>query len=150
MKSIAVLLLGVLATAQVFAADITGSYQGEFGGRKGTLTLTNNNGYALTFVGVDGSSDLIGEGCNSVVGPVAEVKMKNGEVKSLAFEFSAGTCFQVEGRELFVKVKTNQVSLSLYSHSESMRSCNFDPSGRQYCHDDYWPVYADGKFVRTK
>lgn len=146
------LFIGLFIVAlgsSAFASDATGTYTGKFDGRNGTLTLSNEaNGYRLTFMGEDGSSDLIGNGCNSTIGSATEVKEKKGVLKSLAFEFSSGTCFQVEGRELYVKVKLNQLSLSLYSHTVEMKSCSFDHLGRQYCNINRWPVYADGKFTK--
>lgn len=141
--------LTVFAGLSAFANDAAGTYKGKFDGRAGTLTLTNDSGgYRLSFMGDDGSSDLIGSGCNSSIGRATDVNEKKGVLKSLDFEFSPGNCFQIEGRELSVRVKPNQLSLSLYSHSDDMENCNFDHLGRQYCNTTRWPVYADGKFTK--
>lgn len=149
MKSFGLFIVSVLLAGHAFAADATGTYSGSFDGRKGTVTLAQNaNGYSLTFQSVDGSADLIGEGCQSMIGAAKKVKEKNGTLSSLVFEFTPGVCFQVEGRELNVKVKGNQLSLSLYARTETMENCNFDANGRQYCNDVNFPVYADGKFKR--
>lgn len=149
MKAFSLFVVSLLLTGHAFAADATGTYTGSFDGRNGTLTLAQNaNGYSLHFMSVDGSSDLIGEGCQSTIGATKKVKEKNGTLSSLIFEFDPGVCFQVEGRELSLKVKDNQLSISLYARTETIENCNFDVNGRQYCNDVNFPVYADGKFKR--
>lgn len=149
MKLFALFTFSVLLAGHAFAADPTGTYTGSFEGRQGTLTLASSaNGYSLSFLGADGSNDLIGEGCQSNIGAAKKVKEKDGTLSSLVFEFTSGVCFQIEGRELSVKVKNNQLSLSIYARTDTMENCNFDPNGRQYCNDVNFPIYADGKFKR--
>lgn len=141
-------LITVLFAGSAFANDALGTYRGKFDGHKGALTLSSGaNGYTLSFLGDDGSTDMVA-GCNTAIGNAVEVKEKGGMLKSLDFEFNAGSCFDIEGRELNVKVKPGQLSLSIYAHTTSMETCSFDPYGRQYCKTDMWPAYLTGKFTK--
>ena len=151
MKNAVLVLSFVIGfAAQVVAAPSqVGQYRGEFEGRPGVLTISKGDAYSVSFQGDDGSNDLLGAECSSVIGPVKEVKEKKGELRSLDFEFSPGNCIGIQGRELDIDIKKGKLEISLFSHvEEGAPSCHYDQFGRRYCEKNWWYIYLTGEFKK--
>jgi len=150
MKQIIFSVLVGLSISMAAHADVTGTYKGSFDGRVGTLVVSNSGAYNVAFQGDDGVNDLIGAGCNSIIGKVEKVSEKKGEVRKIRFEFSPGNCSYIFGNELTVYFKAGKANLEIYSHSEDdIENCYPDHMGRRNC--DRFPgrnVFLTGEFKR--
>lgn len=149
MKSIFSLFAFVLAftfTLQA-QADTATIYTGKFNGKRGQAQIVESAGvYSFSFSANDGSSDLIGAGCDSSVGASKKVKVKDGEVRKIVFAFD--TKCDVQGNEMVAELKEGVLRLSIYQGEEVSEICNVDQWGRTYCRKQYWPIYLTGKFTK--
>lgn len=148
MKMISILILGAFSSISASAA--TFNYAGKFDGVAGVLTLEQSNQtYKATFTGNNGQKGLI-RGCESTMGKVLKAKVKDGVLKQLVFAFDPNYCVTIEGRDVTMDFKNNQVFVSLISHYETYNPpCVPDWNGHQNCPmPSYRPVYIDGKLTR--
>jgi hypothetical protein len=148
-----------MAIAQKYA----GEYHGQFEGQNGTMTLAlEGNRPVLSFRSSDGSTDLLGLGCNSTIGAIAAINPEKHNdvvrVDSAEFAITSGSAdcplleknllldFKHDG-DLPVKFEINV--LSRYEQ-DWQTFCYPDGSGGQHCHQEPWniPVYYSGTFKR--
>ena len=149
MKHMIFSVLFGLSLPMVAQADVTGTYKGSFDGRAGTLIVSNSGAYSVAFQGDDGVNDLIGAGCNSVIGEVEKVSEKKGEVRKIRFEFSPGNCLGIFGNDLTVYFKAGKANLEIYSHSEDdIETCFPDQMGRRNCNRMPRNIFLTGEFKR--
>lgn len=141
-----------LATAflSLSASAATFNYAGKFNGVAGVLTLEQaNQTYRASFTGNNGQKGLL-RGCESTMGAVLKSKVKDGVLKQLVFAFDPNYCITIEGHEVTMDFKNNQVLVSLISHYETYNPpCVPDWQGHQNCPmPSYRPVYVEGKLTR--
>lgn len=89
-----------LEQAQKFA----GTYQGQFEGEKGSLTIAfNGDRPEVSFSSGRGHRDLLGGECDSMIGQIvsAEVSSKKN-IKFVTFAFDPGACSKIQGRHLYL------------------------------------------------
>lgn len=154
--AIASSLVGFAAQADM--SDYVGSYNGKFERTKGSFIIGTDGG-ALTasFLGANGSADLIGDDCKSSIGKMLKLDIDGNKVDYAIFAFDPGYCMMnYQGRELVIDFKHDDgqvagMNASLYvrTTTDSGWECD-DFGGGSTCFPSKQSTdwYATGKFKK--
>lgn len=146
-------------SAQAGLEDYAGSYSGKFERTKGSMIVSVNGGVlSASFVGANGSNDILGASCGSSIGQLVKIDMDGAELDYAVFAFDPGACaFSYQGREITLdfkhdngKIKGLNVSIYVDTTSTTDWHCTGYPGGGSSCYPQTtthnW--YATGKFKK--
>lgn len=155
------------------AQKLAGQYQGEFDRKEGVIEISfSQNRPAVKFLdrtNLSLSRDLLYEGCNSSINQIKAIDVKKlnsrnpdgsdqYRLNQADFAFYPGQCpDEVLGREIYMSFSKDYqvIKVSILDHYDEQ--CHWDPpsplpgggvgGGGHHC--DYYPVYREGRFVKT-
>lgn len=121
-----------------------GRYYGKIDKRVGTLIIEKSgNSFAISFKGDDGTTDILGENCKSMLGQMVHLDIDNKENKlqidSADFAFSPGNCAdRSKAKTLYVDFKHKDGKLvglraSILIGSREVPGNCTNAEGRDYC-----------------
>ena len=145
------------------AKNYEGTYQGNFEGMNGTLTISmDGNRPVAKFVSANGDTDIIGRSCRSSINNLVAItpQEKNNQIRvdSAEFAFNPGACNYIYGRVLFIDFKHNgmtpvraEVSLTERYETRWREECYWDAQGRRFCRrvPETYQTYMTGKFSKV-
>jgi hypothetical protein len=157
----------------VEAQKLAGQYYGEFDRKEGVIEVSYvGSKPILKFLDKNNQSlskDLLYEGCNSSINQIKSIDVQKlnthnpdgseqYRLKGAEFAFYPGHCpNEVIGRAVYLNFSKDYkvISLSLLDHYDE--HCRWDPptplpgggvgGGGQHC--EYYPVYREGRFVKS-
>lgn len=146
------------------AKKLAGTYNGNFDGTPGSLTISfNGNKPVLTYANKRGD-DILNNNCHSEFGNLLKVTIKsenkNPTVSDALYDFDAGGCsLFVRGREASLSFKQTdkgmRINISILRDVTQHQECNLTPGNPQHgipptqsCNWVQTPEYLYGTFYR--
>lgn len=138
------------------AKGLEGSYNGQFNGRTGKLSiLFQGNKPYLIFEGTD-TKDIIGNQCDSQFGDLQTAYINNSKkLESVTFAFRPNNCVSVHGESITLLFNSDytKIGARILLNQYMEKKCDYEfggPGGgmREVCHYEPVDKYLTGKFRR--
>lgn len=136
------------------AKELEGTYNGQFNGQKGRLSiLFQGNKPYLVFEG-ERSEDILGNACESEFGLLKSAYFNNSKkLESVTFSFNPNRCVYVMGNTITLQFSSDykKVAPRILYEQRMERKCEYEfggPGGgmREVCRYEPKEVYLTGKF----
>jgi hypothetical protein len=131
------------------AQALAGEYQGSMDKVPGRLVLSvdASNRAHLQYYNRFGN-DLLNGDCDSSVGALKLVDVRNNKLRRAEFAFNEGKC-HVQGDRVIVWVSgNNTLHVQVLERLEERRQCQGNSDSGVNCSITYIPVYIEGEFRR--